>query len=40
MTIGASLQLCRQGVDIIRVHDIPAHLSAYLGWAHLQASKL
>ena len=34
-TIGASLNLCAQGVDIIRVHDVPAHVSAYRGWAHL-----
>ncbi len=40
MTIGASLQLCRQGVDVIRVHDVVGHLSAYLGWAHLQETTL
>jgi len=34
-TIGASLQLCAQGVDVIRVHDAAAHVSAYRGWAHL-----
>jgi 2-amino-4-hydroxy-6-hydroxymethyldihydropteridine diphosphokinase / dihydropteroate synthase len=34
-TIGASLNLCAQGVDIIRVHDVPAHVTAYRGWAHL-----
>ena len=34
-TVGASLNLCAQGVDIIRVHNIPMHLSAYRGWAHL-----
>lgn len=37
-TIGASLQLCTQQVDILRVHDVPAHLRAYLAWAHLQAA--
>ncbi|MDH3527228.1 MAG: dihydropteroate synthase [Gammaproteobacteria bacterium] len=36
-TIGASLKLCEQGVDIIRVHNVPAHLSAYRGWSHLIA---
>ena len=36
-TIGASLKLCEQGVDIIRVHNVPDHLSAYRGWSHLIA---
>ena len=36
-TIGASLRLCEQGVDIIRVHNVPDHLSAYRGWSHLIA---
>lgn len=35
VTIGSALQLCQQGVDIIRVHNIPDHLAAYRGWAHL-----
>jgi 2-amino-4-hydroxy-6-hydroxymethyldihydropteridine diphosphokinase / dihydropteroate synthase len=34
-TVGASLNLCAQGVDIIRVHNVPIHTSAYRGWAHL-----
>ena len=34
-TIGASLQLCQQGVDIIRVHNIKDHIAAYRGWSHL-----
>lgn len=34
-TIGASLQLCAQGVDVLRVHDAAAHVSAYRGWVHL-----
>jgi dihydropteroate synthase len=34
-TIGASLQLCSRGVDVLRVHDVPAHVTAYRGWAHL-----
>jgi 2-amino-4-hydroxy-6-hydroxymethyldihydropteridine diphosphokinase/dihydropteroate synthase len=38
-TIGASLKLCEQGVDIIRVHNVPAHLSAYRGWSHLIAEQ-
>jgi 2-amino-4-hydroxy-6-hydroxymethyldihydropteridine diphosphokinase/dihydropteroate synthase len=39
-TLGASLKLCEQGVDIIRVHNVPAHLSAYRGWSHLIAEPL
>ena len=35
VTLGASLNLCAQGVDIIRVHDVPLHATAYLGWSHL-----
>ena len=35
VTIGAAMQLCQQGVDIIRVHNIPDHIAAYRGWAHL-----
>ena len=34
-TIGASLHLCAQGVDVIRVHDVPGHIAAYRGWSHL-----
>jgi 2-amino-4-hydroxy-6-hydroxymethyldihydropteridine diphosphokinase / dihydropteroate synthase len=34
-TIGASLNLCAQGVDVIRVHEVAAHVGAYRGWAHL-----
>ena len=34
-TLGASLNLCAQGVDVIRVHDVPLHTSAYRGWSHL-----
>ena len=34
-TIGASMQLCQQGVDIIRVHNIADHITAYRGWSHL-----
>ncbi len=34
-TIGASMQLCQQGVDIIRVHNIADHTTAYRGWSHL-----
>jgi 2-amino-4-hydroxy-6-hydroxymethyldihydropteridine diphosphokinase / dihydropteroate synthase len=33
-TLGASLRLCAKGVDILRVHNVPAHAAAYRGWAH------
>ncbi len=33
-TIGVSLNLCRAGVDILRVHNVAAHTAAYRGWAH------
>jgi dihydropteroate synthase/2-amino-4-hydroxy-6-hydroxymethyldihydropteridine diphosphokinase len=32
-TVGASLRLCQQGVDVLRVHDVPLHVAAYRGWA-------
>ena len=35
VTLGASLNLCAQGVDVIRVHNVPLHTSAYRGWSHL-----
>ncbi len=35
VTVGAAMQLCQQGVDIIRVHNIADHICAYRGWAHL-----
>ncbi len=35
-TVGASLSLAAQGVDILRVHDVGAHAAAWIGWAHLQ----
>ncbi len=35
VTVGASLNLCAQGVDILRVHDVPSHVAAYRGWVHL-----
>jgi 2-amino-4-hydroxy-6-hydroxymethyldihydropteridine diphosphokinase/dihydropteroate synthase len=34
-TVGASLALCAQGVDILRVHNVAAHTAAYRGWAHV-----
>jgi 2-amino-4-hydroxy-6-hydroxymethyldihydropteridine diphosphokinase/dihydropteroate synthase len=36
VTVGAALALCAQNIDIIRVHNIPAHTAAYRGWVHLQ----
>jgi 2-amino-4-hydroxy-6-hydroxymethyldihydropteridine diphosphokinase/dihydropteroate synthase len=35
-TVGASLALCGRGVEILRVHNVAAHATAYRGWAHLQ----
>ena len=32
-TAGLSLDLCGQGVDILRVHDVPLNVGAYRGWA-------
>ncbi|NKB76392.1 MAG: dihydropteroate synthase [Gammaproteobacteria bacterium] len=34
-TLGMSLSLCDQGVDIIRVHDPVMHAKAYRAWAHI-----
>lgn len=34
VTIGASMALCARGVDILRVHNVPDHATAYRGWAH------
>ena len=36
ITIGASLALCEHGVDILRIHNLPDHVVAWRGWAHLQ----
>jgi 2-amino-4-hydroxy-6-hydroxymethyldihydropteridine diphosphokinase/dihydropteroate synthase len=33
-TIGVSLQLCAQSVEILRVHEVAAHVAAYRGWSH------
>lgn len=38
-TIASSLQLCQQGVDILRVHDVAGHARAYLAWAHLNVGQ-
>lgn len=40
ITTGASLHLAQQGVDIIRVHNVPMHTAAYRGWSHLVAMPL
>ena len=34
-TIGMSMALCQQGVDIIRVHDPLNHMRAYRAWMHV-----
>ena len=36
-TLGMSLALCQQGVEIIRVHDPVMHVRAYRGWSHVNA---
>ncbi len=33
-TLGLSLAMCEQGVDIIRVHDPLRHMRAYRAWVH------
>ncbi|MGI9334139.1 MAG: dihydropteroate synthase [Gammaproteobacteria bacterium] len=35
-TIGASLKLCEKGVDVLRVHNVEAHVRAYTAWSHLE----
>lgn len=35
-TLGVSLHLCSQGVDVIRVHDVGLHTATYRSWAHCQ----
>ncbi len=34
-TLGASLNMCAQSVDILRVHNVEMHARAHLSWAHL-----
>lgn len=36
-TLGISLSLCQQGVDIIRCHDPLLHIKAYRAWSQTQA---
>ena len=36
-TLGLSLAMCEQGVDILRVHDPLLHIRAYRAWAHARA---
>jgi len=35
-TLGASLALADQRVDILRVHNVPMHAAAYRGWSHIR----
>ena len=35
-TLGVSLQLCQQGVDVLRVHDAVGHMRAHRAWSHVQ----
>ena len=37
-TLGISLGLCQQGVDVIRVHQPFVHQRAYRAWAHMMQS--
>jgi len=37
-TLGMSLALCAQGVDIIRVHSPRIHMRAHIAWAHIAAT--
>lgn len=39
-TLGISLSLCRQGVDVIRVHAPFIHMRAYLAWAHIASAHI
>jgi dihydropteroate synthase/2-amino-4-hydroxy-6-hydroxymethyldihydropteridine diphosphokinase len=34
-TTGASLSLCQQGVDILRVHNVPMHAASFRGYSHV-----
>ncbi len=38
-TLGISLSLCQQGIDIIRVHSPLPQMRAYLAWAHLETTQ-
>lgn len=35
-TLGISLKLCEQGVDILRVHNMQMHTAGYRGWSHVK----
>ena len=37
-TVGMSLALCAQHVDILRVHNVPLHTAAYRGWSEARAA--
>ena len=39
-TTGISMKLCAQGVDIIRVHNVPMHTATYRGWSLTKNAKL
>jgi 2-amino-4-hydroxy-6-hydroxymethyldihydropteridine diphosphokinase/dihydropteroate synthase len=36
VTVGSSLALCEHSVDILRVHNVADHVTAWRGWAHVQ----
>ena len=38
-TLGISMSVCHQGVDIIRVHDTVTHIRAYRAWSHIEQGR-
>jgi 2-amino-4-hydroxy-6-hydroxymethyldihydropteridine diphosphokinase/dihydropteroate synthase len=38
-TLGISMSVCHQGVDIIRVHDPVTHVRAYRAWSHIEQGR-
>ncbi len=36
-TLGVSMALCAQGVDVIRVHEPIGHMRAYRAWSHIHS---
>lgn len=36
-TLGVSMALCAQGVEVIRVHEPLSHMRAYRAWSHIQS---
>ena len=38
-TLGISMSVCHQGVDVIRVHDPVTHVRAYRAWSHVEQGR-